>query len=91
MDLLGCYATRAVNPTGGNGLFTGGGLHLFGWEVLAALITAAYCFGAIWVLSVVVDKVLRLRVTPEVEFDGLDLAHHAESAYSMGGSGRIGG
>ena len=92
MILLGCFATRSVNPAGGDGLFTGGGFHLFGWEVLAALVAAAYCFGATWLLAKGVDRAMGLRVTPEVEFGGLDLAHHAESAYSQGGGGaRIGG
>jgi hypothetical protein len=38
-----------------------------------------------------IDITLGLRVPPEDEFTGLDLTQHAESAYSMGGTGRLGG
>jgi Amt family ammonium transporter len=91
MVLLGCFATRSVNPSGADGLFTGGGFHLFGWELLAAVVAAAYCLAVTWLIAKAIDKTMGLRVSPEVEFGGLDLAHHAESAYSFGGGGRIAG
>jgi Amt family ammonium transporter len=92
MVLLGLFASRAVNPAGADGLLVGGGgAHLFGWECLAAAVAAGYCFGATWVVAKVVDLAVGLRVSPEDEFTGLDLTQHAESAYSMGGTGRIGG
>jgi Amt family ammonium transporter len=91
MLLLGLFASRAVNPAGADGLFEGGGAHLLGVECLAAAVAVAWCLGATWVLAKVVDLVMGLRVTPEDEFTGLDLTQHAESAYSLGGAGRIGG
>ncbi len=91
MVLLGLFASRAVNPAGANGLLVGsGGAHFFLWECLAAVVAAGYCFGATWVVAKVTDAVVGLRVSPEDEFAGLDLTQHAESAYSMGGTGRIG-
>ena len=42
-----------------------------------------------WVIATVIDRTMGLRVTPEEEDRGLDLVHHAETAYSMGGMGRI--
>ncbi|HVX22098.1 MAG TPA: ammonium transporter [Acidimicrobiales bacterium] len=89
MVLLGFFATRSINPTGADGVFAGGGFHLLGLQLLAAVVTAAFCFGATWVLAKAVDLTLGLRVTPEDEFTGLDLTQHAESAYSLGGAGRI--
>ncbi len=89
MVLLGLFATRAVNPAGADGLLAGGGLHLLGLECLAALVAVVFCFGATWVVAKAVDLTLGLRVSPEDEFTGLDLTQHAESAYSLGGVGRI--
>jgi Amt family ammonium transporter len=90
MVLLGCFATRTVNPAGADGLFSGGGAHFFGLELLATVVACAYCFGATWLLAKVVDRTMGLRVAPEDEFTGLDLTQHAESAYSLGGAGRVG-
>jgi Amt family ammonium transporter len=90
MVLLGCLATKSVNPAGANGLFTGGGFHLFGVELLATVVAITFCFGATWVIAKVIDVFIGLRVTPEQEAQGLDLVHHAESAYSLGGSARYG-
>ncbi len=81
MVLLGCFAERAVNPAGGNGLFFGGG-RLFGLELLAAAVTVAYSFAGTYVIAKLVDRVVGLRVSPEEESRGLDLSSHGESAYS---------
>jgi Amt family ammonium transporter len=89
MVLLGLLATKSVNSAGANGLFTGGGFHFFGVELLAALVVMVFSFSATWVIAKVIDMTFGLRVTPEEEFTGLDLSQHAESAYSMGGMGRI--
>jgi Amt family ammonium transporter len=92
MVLLGLFASRAVDPAGANGLFEGaGGLHTFGVEILAAVVAAAYAFGVTWVLAKLVDRTIGLRVDPEVEARGLDLALHAETAYALGASSRPGG
>jgi Amt family ammonium transporter len=92
MVLLGLFASRAVDPAAANGLFIGaGGAHTFGVECLAALVAVVWSFGLTWVIAKAIDSTMGLRVTPEDEFTGLDLTQHAESAYSMGGTGRIGG
>jgi len=90
MVLLGVFATTAVNVKGADGLAYGGGAHFFGLEVLAALVSAAYAFSATWVVAKLVDRVVGLRVSAEEEAQGLDLSQHAESAYSLGGAGRLG-
>lgn len=91
MVLLGLFATRSVNPAGANGLLEGGGLHLVGLEGLAAVVAAAFSFGMTWLIAKGIDRLLGLRVSPEEEARGLDLVHHAESAYSLGGGGRFTG
>jgi Amt family ammonium transporter len=57
----------------------------------AALVAVVWSFGVTWLIAKAIDRTMGLRVTPEDEFTGLDLTQHAESAYSMGGTGRIGG
>ncbi len=90
MVLLGLFATKSIDPSGANGLFTGGGLHLLGVECMAAVVTVAFSFAMSWLVAKAVDMTIGLRVSPEAEFTGLDLTQHAESAYSLGGMGRIG-
>jgi len=91
MIMLGLFATTSINAAGANGLLTGGGMHLFTWELIAAAVTAAFSFTVTYVIAKVVDLIMGLRVSDEDEFGGLDLAEHAESAYSVGGGGRISG
>ena len=90
MLLLGLFATRSVNRSGANGLFAGGGFHLLGLEVLATVVAVAWAFGMTWLLATGVDRVMGLRVSGDDEWRGLDISQHSESAYSIGGAGRIG-
>lgn len=87
MGLLGLFAAKSINPSGSNGLFSGGGFHLLGIEWLALVVAMLYCFGASYVLARLIDRFIGLRVTPEIEFEGLDLRVHAETAYAAPGLG----
>lgn len=58
-------SATVVDPAGAKGLFTGGGFHLLGLEVLAAVVTAAYAFGASWLFAQVTQRLIGLRVEPE--------------------------
>ena len=89
MVLLGLFATKSINRAGADGLFSGGGLHLLGVEVLAAAVCAAFAFSVTWLIAKLLDLTIGLRVSAEDEFTGLDLSQHAESAYAAGGMGRI--
>jgi Amt family ammonium transporter len=86
--LLGLFAAHAIDPAGTNGLFSGGGLHLLGVQVLGTVASMAYAFGATYLLATAVHRVMGLRVTPDEEAEGLDTTQHAESAYV--GLGRLG-
>jgi Amt family ammonium transporter len=90
MVLLGLFAARSIDPAGADGLASGGGFHLLGLEVLAAVVAAAYCLVVSWLLAKLVDRTVGLRVAVEDEFSGLDLSQHAETAYSTVGGGRSG-
>jgi len=89
MVLLGLFASKAVNSAGADGLFYGGGVHLMLTELLAVFVSAAFAFGATWVIAQVIKHTMGLRVSEEDEMKGLDLSQHAESAYSAGGTGRF--
>jgi Amt family ammonium transporter len=84
MVLLGLFASRAIDPAGANGLFESGGFHFFGLELLAVVVSVTFCFGMSFIIAKVIDVTMGLRVAAEMEFEGLDLRQHAETAYSSG-------
>ena len=81
--LTGVFARAAYN----NG--TGGGLSLVGKQVIALGAAGAWAAVVTYVLLKVIDAVVGLRVSEDVEHDGLDAALHGESAY--GGPGSVHG
>jgi len=81
--LTGVFAQAVYN----NG--TGGGLSLVGKQVVALGAAGAWAAVVTYVLLKVIDAVVGLRVSEEVEHDGLDAALHGESAY--GGPGSVHG
>ena len=94
--LIGLLGTATVNAASVNGLFYGGGLTLLGKQALAVVCTVSYSFVATYILAFIVDKVFGgLRVSDDIEAEGLDVNLHAESAYDFtpagGGSVRTGG
>ncbi|MDQ1484636.1 MAG: ammonium transporter, Amt family, partial [Actinomycetota bacterium] len=46
----------------------------------------AYSFVCTFIIAKVIDLVWGLRVSRDVELEGLDINLHAESAYDMGGA-----
>ncbi len=63
------------------GLFEGGGLSLLGEQALANGATIVYSFLVTTVIALVLKRTIGLRVDEETEYNGLDLAQHAETAY----------
>jgi Amt family ammonium transporter len=80
----GLWATKAINPAGANGVFSGGGM-LFVWQIVAVAASFAFSFVVSFILLKVIDKVIGLRVSAESEAIGLDLTQHSESAYTVVG------
>ncbi len=76
----GLFASVLVNPAGANGLFHGN-VSLLGAQALALVVVILYAFGVTWCILKLLDKTMGLRVSPEDEIDGLDLAQHGESGY----------
>jgi Amt family ammonium transporter len=82
--LVGVFATKAVNGAiTHEGLVTGAGTYLLGVQALALLVTIAWAFTGTWLIAQLVQRTIGLRVTEEVEVQGLDTAIHAESAYDF--------
>lgn len=74
---VGIFASAAINS------YTGliyGNVYQFLIQIGGALFIMLYSFGLTWVLAVMVDKVMGLRVTEEEEYVGLDLSQHGERA-----------
>jgi Amt family ammonium transporter len=82
--LLGLFADANVNPAGTDGVFSGGGWHLFGEQVLAVAVVFVFSFVMSGAIGIVLKRLLPggIRVSEEEEYGGLDLALHSETAYA---------
>ncbi|MBZ9645428.1 ammonium transporter [Streptomyces sp. PSKA30] len=85
---VGLFASEAVNPLGGTGLFHGGGYRLLSLQALAGVVVAAYSFVATYLIAKLIDRIVGLRVSPGEELQGMDLALHGEMAYNLQGRRR---
>ncbi len=78
--LTGVFATKQVNAAGADGLLFGNpGLVLTQFTGVAA----TYLFAAVGTFAILklLALVIPLRVKPDVELQGLDIAEHGEEAY----------
>ncbi len=66
------------------GLFFGGGVGLLGEQLLANGVTIVFSFIVTFAIAKALDATIGLRVSPEVESEGLDVVEHAETAYNYG-------
>jgi ammonium transporter, Amt family len=71
----GIFAVAAVN--GASGLIEGN-VNQFVANAVGAVAAMIYAFVVTWVLAVVIDKTIGLRVTEEEEYVGLDISQHGE-------------
>ena len=78
---IGIFASTAVNPGGPNGLLFGNPEQL-GIQAFGVGIAAALGFGGTYIIMKVLDFLIGVRVSPEVEDAGLDISEHAERAYA---------
>ena len=78
----GLFASKAVNDAGADGLFFGNPAQ-FGIQVVAVLVTLVYSFVISIILLKILDVTMGLRVEPDEEVAGLDLAEHQETGYSL--------
>ena len=73
----GIFAAAAVN--GASGLIEGN-VHQFVANAVGAFSALIYAFVVTYILAVIVDKTIGLRVTEEEEYVGLDISQHGECA-----------
>lgn len=85
----GIWGTIAVGLfcNGGDGvekgLFYGGGLHQLGVQLLGLICVDAYVLLVMYIAFKIIDKTVGLRVSQQIEIDGLDIHEHGlTSAYS---------
>jgi ammonium transporter, Amt family len=71
----GIFAVAAVN--GKSGLIEGN-VTQFIAQIVGAGAAVIYAFVVTWVLAMVIDKTMGLRVTEEEEYVGLDISQHGE-------------
>src|SRR4051812_34537371 len=81
--LIGLLAAEVVSG-GVEGLFYGGGLSLLGKQTLAIPVVAIFAFVVSYIIGKVIDVTFGFRVQREDEISGIDLAQHAETAYTEG-------
>ena len=71
----GIFAVAAVN--GASGLIEGN-VHQFVANAVGAFAALIYAFVVTYVIAVIIDKTIGLRVTEEEEYVGLDISQHGE-------------
>ena len=78
----GPMATGIFATVGAQGLVAGN-LHQLWVQVLSVLAVGVYAFVMTFVLGLILDKTLGLRVNDEEEYNGLDKGLHGEVGYSI--------
>ncbi|MDX2216377.1 MAG: ammonium transporter [Oculatellaceae cyanobacterium bins.114] len=79
--LTGVFATTTVNEFGKDGLLFGNPGQLV-TQIIAVLIAYVFAGVATFIILKILDATVGLRVTPEIESQGLDVYEHGEEAYS---------
>ena len=79
--LWGAIATGIFASVGKTGLLSGN-VYQFGINVLDAFVAVGFAFVMTYILAMVVDKTIGLRVREEEEYVGLDISQHGERARS---------
>ena len=79
---VGVLASSQINPGVSNGLVFGG-LRFFNIQLIGVFVACLYSFVATILILKVVNLFIEVKVSPEEETLGLDLAHHGEEAYSF--------
>ena len=78
--LAGVLASKQINPAGADGLLFGNPAQL-GVQALGILAVGGYAFVVSYVILKIVNGLMGLRLDPEAEAVGMDVAEHNEAAY----------
>lgn len=93
-DVFGVHGVAGIIGSIGTGIFVSpalGGVGVEGYsmglqvwkQTVAVVIAIAWCGIGSFILFKIVDVIIGLRVTPDEEREGLDIAEHGERAYNM--------
>ena len=80
--LTGVFATRCVTGEGGAEGALYGDWHQLWVQTLTTLVSIGYSIIVTYILYVLIDKTIGMRVCRRVEEEGLDIYEHGESAYN---------
>lgn len=80
--LTGVFATRCITGKGGAEGALYGDWHQLWVQTVATLVSIAFSAVVTYILYVLVDKTIGMRVCRRVEEEGLDIYEHGESAYN---------
>ncbi len=80
--LIGFLASDKA-PNGVNGLLYGGGFTQLGKQAVGAFSVLAYSAVVTFLIGLLIKAVMKIRVAPQAELDGIDLEEHAEVAYDL--------
>jgi len=80
---VGLFADSASAPVSGpaNGLFFGGGFEQLWAQIVGIVTVGGYTFAISMVAWLIVKALMGVRVSPEEEFEGLDIGEHGITAY----------
>lgn len=78
--LLGVFGSAAINSNGTDGLIFGG-TGFFFTQLISVLIVGAYAFFFTYAMLWLINKITPVKVTKEIEENGLDNSFHGEVAY----------
>ncbi|MEM2760719.1 MAG: ammonium transporter [Nitrososphaerales archaeon] len=79
---IGIFASQAVNPAGPVGLLFGNPMQL-AIQGVGVGVAAGMGFGGTVLILKIIDVIMGLRVKEQTEDIGLDIAEHAERAYTI--------
>jgi Amt family ammonium transporter len=81
--MLGMFASKAFNPAGRNGLFSGDpdGPRFFVIQCGAVIISSVWAFAFTYGMLCLINVITPVKVTKETEELGLDAGLHGETAY----------
>jgi len=91
LDVVGVHGMTGIWGPLATGLFASigtaglvaGNAHFFNVQVLAVAVVGVYSYGSSWLIGLVLDKTMGLRVGEEEESLGLDRELHGEVGYSQ--------
>jgi len=80
--LIGLLASDKA-PNAINGLFYGGGFTQLGKQAIGAFAVLIYSAVVTLLIGFLIKALMKIRVAPQAELDGIDLEEHAEVAYDL--------